>query len=191
MSVLFGPGRITITERVRDLMSRFKADTEDYAGCAVRRVVIAVPGYYPEIQRAAVRQIAEAVGFRQVELITDCSAAALGYTTLISLEQPLRLLVFSMGFMGFEASLMVVGQGGCREIANLGGLNPSGRDIDRLLMETCEAEAKGRNVPLPFINDSDSYAWLDFRDVVEEAKKRLGLGEDVQITLPASVTALC
>ena len=186
--ILFGPGRVTITDRVREMLALFKVRVEDYAGCAIRRVVMAVPGYYPEVQRAAVRQIAEVVGFQQVELISDCRAAALGYTTLVPLERLFHLLVFSMGFMGFEVSLVVVDQDGCHKVADWGGLGPSGRDINRLLMETCVAEAEQRNVPLPFIGDYDQSAWRDFRDVVEEAKKRLGLGEDVQITLPASVT---
>jgi len=186
--ILFGPERATVTERVHELLARFKTHVEDYAGHPIGRVVVAVPGYYPESQRAAVRQVAGAVGFQQVALIDDCQAAALGYTTLVPLERPLHLLVFSMGFMGFEVALIVVEPQGCHQAAHWGGLEPSGRDVDRLLMETCVAEAQGRDVSLAFIHDHGSSAWLDFRDVVEEAKKRLGLGEDAQIALLASLT---
>ncbi len=187
-SILFGLEGKTVTDRVHELLTIFKARVEDYAGCTTRRVVIAVPGYYLESQQATIRRIAGAVGFKQVELISDCQAAALGYTTLTPLEQTLHLLVFSMGFMGFEVSLVRLDQAGCHKIEERGGFDPSGRDIDRLLMETCVAQAEQRNTPLSFINSHESYIWLEFREVVEDAKKRLSLGEDIQITLPASVT---
>lgn len=186
--VVFGSKAMTVEDRVRDLLAHFKADVEEYAGSAVRRVTIAVPGYYAEAQRAATREIASEAGFQQVELVDDCQAAALGYTTLAPVEQPLCLLVFSMGFMGFEAVLLRVDRQGCHKISERGGLWPSGRDVDRLLMEACIAEAEQRNMPLPFLENAASYAWRDLRDLVETAKKRLGLGENAQITLPASLT---
>jgi len=186
--VLFGAAGMTITDRVRELLTHFKAHVTDYAGCAIQRVVIAVPGYYPQAQQAAIRRIAEEVGFQQIDLLDDCQAAALGYSTLAALDRSLTLLVFSMGFMGFEVGLIGVNGEGCHTLAHWGGLSPSGRDIDRLLMERCVAEAEGRNLPLPFLKEYDSHAWLDFRDVIEEAKRHLGLGEDTSVILPATVT---
>lgn len=186
--VVFGPNAMTVKERVRDLLAHFKADVEEYAGSAVRRVTIAVPGYYPDVQRSTTREIASEAGFQQVELVDDCQAAALGYTTLAPVEQPLCLLVFSMGFMGFEVVLLRVDRQGCHKIFEWGGLWPSGRDVDRLLMEACIAEAEQRGMPLPFLESPASYAWRELRDLVETAKKQLGLGENAQIALPASLT---
>ncbi|MCB9078379.1 MAG: Hsp70 family protein [Anaerolineaceae bacterium] len=186
--ILFGPNAMTITDLVHELLARFKVHVEDYIGGPIGRVIIAVPGYYSAVQRAEIRQIAQAVEFQQVELVDDCLVAALGYTTLNIEKRPLRLLVFSTGFMGLEVNLVKLDQTDCQIIAGQGGPELSGRDVDRLLMERCVAEAARRNVFLPFIDDFDQLAWYDFRETIEETKKRLGLGEDVRFALPANVT---
>ncbi len=184
----FGLEQLSVEDRVFEFLTHYKRYLEEYTGKDIGRVVIAVPGFYPRTQRSVIQRLADEVGLSKVVLIDDYEAAAWGYTTLEAVTRPYCLLIFSMGFSGFEVGLVTIAPNHYHLIAEKGGTSLSGRDINRLLMETCIAEAAQRNVHLPFLDKFNQVDWQNFYELVEEAKKQLGLGEDVQITLPATLT---
>lgn len=175
----------TVEDVVRDHFVEIKRSVEEYAGAEIGHTVISVPSGYAAFRRSETLDIAKSAGLGQVTLINDCAAAALDYTAELG-DKALTLLVYSMGFIGAEVSLLRVAKGRMREMAHESASAPSGRDFDVLVMASCVDYFKRRGTPLPtktYMNH-----WFDFRAIAAEAKHQLLVSEEAQLTLPTYMT---
>lgn len=172
--------RETVEDVVKDKFLTIKQSVEEYAGENIGHVVISVPARYSAYRRSETVKIAQAAGFGKVSLINDCTATALGYTCEQK-EEDATFLVYSMGFIGFEVSLLRMAKGRLREISHDGSDSPSGRDFDVLVMAAC--------VDLLKLN-TKTYTdhWFDFRGIAAEAKHQLSVYPEATLSLPTYIT---
>src|SRR5579859_407271 len=94
----------SVEDIILDGFRAIKHKIEEYAGEEVGQVAIAVPARYSSFRRAEILKIAEKLGFRDTGLINDSTAAALAYTAEQATSS--TLLVYSMGYAGYEISLL-------------------------------------------------------------------------------------
>lgn len=173
---------------VGDSLMKIRGKISTFAGDEADRAVLAVPARYSAFRRAALRQTAQAAGFRQVDLINDCTAAALGHTS--GRQQPGTLLVYSMGFHGFECSLMRYARQQLRELAHDGAEVPGGRDADLQVMALAIGTLEEKmGVKVPF-RVWTSQHWFELRALAVSVKERLtGSGEETaEMALPSYLT---
>lgn len=125
----------SIEDIILDSFRGIKRKIEEYAGEEIGQVTIAVPARYSSFRRAEVLKIAEKAGFSGACLINDSTAASLAYT----LEQAVSstLLVYSMGYSGYEISLLRAAKQNLREIAHEGDDAPGGMDFDYSMINAC------------------------------------------------------
>jgi hypothetical protein len=126
-------------EAVEDLILRsfkgIKRKIEEYTGEQIGRVTISVPARYSSFRRAEVLKIAGKAGFNKTSLLNDATAAVLAYT--FDREVSSTFLVYSMGYIGYEISLMRAAKQNLREIAHDGDNVPAGMDFDYSLILRC------------------------------------------------------
>ena len=173
-------GKETVEDIVRDNFINIKASVEEYAGEDAERVVISVPARYSAFRRSETLKIAKAAGFSKAALINDCAAAALGYTFDEGMEAA-TLLVYSIGFIGFEVSLLRIAKGRLREIAHEGAKSPSGRDFDVWIMGACVRQ-------LGLNTRTYTSHWFDLRAIASEAKHQLAVNDETVLSLPTYIT---
>jgi molecular chaperone DnaK (HSP70) len=176
-------------DAVGEIFADIKRAVETYAGEEIGRAVIAVPAQYPASRRAIVRGLAEAAGFGRVGLINDCTAAALGHTHNYTQEKKERartLLLYSMGFIGFEVSLVRYARERLRELTHEGAKTPSGRDFDVQTMVTAVERLHRDQVHLPMRVFTSH--WFDFRFLASDLKERLSVVEEADLQLPPHIT---
>jgi molecular chaperone DnaK (HSP70) len=185
--VVLGNSSQPTEDLVRDSLAKLRAKVSTFASEDAERVVLAVPARYSAFRRAALRQTAQAAGFRQVDMINDCTAAALGHT--FGRQQPGTLLVFSMGFHGFECSLLRYARQQLRELAHDGAEAPGGRDIDLQIMAAAVSTLERRGIKVP-IRVWTSQHWFELRALAASVKERLTVSGDDQaeMELPSYLT---
>lgn len=125
----------SVEDIILDSFKGIKHKIEEYAGEEIGQVTIAVPARYSSFRRSEVLKIAEKAGFTGASLINDSTAASLAYTV----EQPASstLLVYSMGYSGYEISLLRAAKQNLREIAHEGDDAPGGMDFDYTMIYAC------------------------------------------------------
>ena len=145
----------------------------------VNRAVIAVPAYYNERQREAVRRAGALAGLHVERIVNEPIAAALAHTYGRHLRQ--RLLVYDLGGGTFDASILEL-QDNVYEVIStacdtfLGGVDFDNRIVARLL-ELYEKATKR-----PF--DGDRVALARLFDAAERAKCALSEQREFHVQLP-------
>jgi molecular chaperone DnaK len=170
---------------IQDIFVNLRRAVETYAGEEIGRAVIAIPAQYSALRRSIVRELGEAAGFGRVDLINDCSAAALGHT-YDQEEKARTLLLYSMGFIGFEVSLVRYARQRLRELTHEGTKAPSGQDFDVQTMVAAIETLHQDNVHLPMRVFTSH--WFDFRFLVSDLKERLSIVEEAELQLPPYIT---
>lgn len=177
-------GTTTPEQAVLEIFRQLRGAVETYAGEEIGQAVIAVPAQYLGSRRALVRELGEEAGFGSVDLINDCTAAALGYVHDLE-EKPRTMLLYSMGFVGFEVSLVRHAHQKLRELFHEGSRSPSGSDFDVLTMAIAIEELRRQNLPLPIKVYTSQ--WFDFRILAAELKEQLA-DEEAILQLPTYLT---
>lgn len=170
---------------LREILVDIKRNTEIYAGDVIDRTVIAVPARYAARRRSTLREIAQAAGLGKVDLINDCTAAALGYTHDQE-ERPWTLLLYSMGFIGYEISLVRYARQRWREMVHEGGAAPSGRDFNLQVMSGALSAARHAGFDLPY--RAFSSQWFDFHHLASDLKEDLSVNNEAVLYLPPYIT---
>jgi molecular chaperone DnaK len=170
---------------VKDIFANIKRAVETYSGEEIGRAVIAVPAQYSALRRSIVRELGEAAGFGQVDLINDCTGAALGH--IHEQEEAARtLLLYSMGFYGYEVSLVRYARQRFRELGHEGAKTPSGRDFDMQTMVAAVEALQAKGVQLPM--RAFTGQWFDFRYLASDLKERLTTEDEATLELPPYIT---
>ncbi|KAJ1530523.1 hypothetical protein ONE63_005413 [Megalurothrips usitatus] len=125
---------------------------EARVGRAVRRAVVAVPGYFNAAQRSAVRDAAALAGLEDVRLVNETSAAALAYAHGREGQGPRNVVVVDVGGGGAAVSIVEVRNDFVRVLASSGVRLPGGEDFDREMVEYLKQVVKeehGKDVTDP------------------------------------------
>ncbi|KAK4055022.1 adenyl-nucleotide exchange factor sse1 [Microbotryomycetes sp. JL221] len=107
---------------------------------AVNDIVIAVPGWYTDVQRRAVMDAADIAGLNVLRLINDTTATALGYgitkTDLPAPEEPAKNIAFvDIGHSDFSVAIVAFNKGQLVVKGTAYDRHFGGRDLDAALSE--------------------------------------------------------
>ncbi|KAF7377707.1 Heat shock protein [Mycena sanguinolenta] len=112
----------------------------------VTDVVIAVPGWYTDIQRRAVLDAAAIAGLNPLRLINDTTAVALGYgitkSELPEADNPKHVVFVDVGHSSLSASVVAFSKGQLIVKSTAYDRNLGGRDIDYALVKHFSDEFK-------------------------------------------------
>lgn len=113
---------------------------------AVSDVVIAVPGWYTEIQRRATIDAAQIAGLNVLRLINDSTAVALGYgitkSDLPEADNPRHVVFVDVGHSNLTASVVAFSKGQLTVKSTAYERNLGGRDLDYALVRHFAEEFK-------------------------------------------------
>jgi hypothetical protein len=121
------------TEVITEVFRQLKKTVQDRTSRQVSQCVISVPARYAASQRAALREAGLGAGFADVHLINDSIAAVLSYRN--NETAAATIMVYSMGYSGFELGLVRAARGHFRALAYEGGSSPTGSSFDRMFLE--------------------------------------------------------
>ncbi|KAG6918066.1 hypothetical protein DXG01_016723 [Tephrocybe rancida] len=114
----------------------------------VQDVVIAVPGWFTDIQRRALLDAASIAGLSALRLINDTTAVALGYgitkSDLPEPENPRHVAFVDVGHSSLSISIVAFSKGQLTVKSTAYDRNLGGRDIDRALVQHFAEEFKGK-----------------------------------------------
>ncbi|KAF9031945.1 heat shock protein 70 [Hymenopellis radicata] len=135
------------------LVAMYLAKLRDIAANELKNgvtdIVIAVPGWYTDIQRRAVMDAASIAGLTVLRLINDTTAAALGYgitkSDLPEPEAPPRNVVFvDVGHSSLSCAVVAFSKGQLTVKSTAFDRNLGGRDIDYALVKHFSEEFKAK-----------------------------------------------
>jgi len=111
-------------------------------------VVIAVPGWYSDIQRRALLDAAAIAGLNCLRLINDTTAVALGYgitkSDLPEPENPRHVAFVDAGHSSFSVTIVAFSKGRLDVKSTAYDRNLGGRDIDYALLKHFAAEFQSK-----------------------------------------------
>ena len=134
LSVLIDGQALSPEEISYRILSKLKADLERSCGQVVDRVVITVPAYFNDAQRAATKRAGELAGFSVERILAEPTAAALAYG-LDRLGEKARVAVYDLGGGTFDISILELNQGVFEVLATNGDTRLGGDDFDAALAE--------------------------------------------------------
>jgi heat shock 70kDa protein 4 len=110
----------------------------------VTDIVIAVPGWYTDIQRRALLDAASIAGLNTLRLINDSTAVALGYgitkSDLPEADNPRHVAFVDVGHSSLAVSIVAFSKGQLKVLSTAYDRNLGGRDIDYALVHHFAAE---------------------------------------------------
>jgi heat shock protein 4 len=112
----------------------------------VSDVVIAVPGWFSEIQRRALLDAASVAGLNPLRLVNDYAAVALGYgitkSDLPEVENPRNVVFIDVGHSSLSVAVIAFSKGQFNVRSAAFDTHLGGRDIDLALVRHFAAEFK-------------------------------------------------
>ncbi|WP_208883811.1 Hsp70 family protein [Streptomyces armeniacus] len=171
-TVTVGGESVTPQEAVTRALRTVRERAEAEASRTVGQTVISVPARYESARRIALRDAAAAAGLEQVRLVTDSVAAVVGHTEKNSSS---TVLVFGMGYGGFELGLVRSARGHFRALGYESGAAPAapcGAAFDREILAAALHLARVH----PELADTtrwDETDWQRLRTRAERAKEEL------------------
>jgi heat shock 70kDa protein 4 len=112
----------------------------------VSDVVIAVPGWYTEVQRRALLDAAAIAGLNPLRLVNDYAAVALGYgitkSDLPEVENPRNVVFIDVGHSSLSVAVVAFSKGQFNVRSAAFDTHLGGRDIDLALVRHFAAEFK-------------------------------------------------
>jgi molecular chaperone DnaK len=165
-------GRAYSPEQLAGLIfQKLMADAARDLGEPATSVVVAVPVWFGQTERAAVRAAATSAGVPLAGLIDEPVAAALSYAARTSrADRPEHLLVYDFGGGKFEASIVARAGDSLTVLASTGDQQLGGDDLDRVVLGHVRArvaEEYGPDVVL------DEASLPRLRHAVRDAREQL------------------
>lgn len=161
------------------ILSKIKADAEQYLGQPVKQAVITVPAYFDDSQRQATKQAGEIAGLEVVRIINEPTAAALAYG--LEKKNAHTIAVYDLGGGTFDISVLELGEGVYQVKATNGDTHLGGDDFDKVILDSFADEFKKEHgVDLR----KDPQALQRLRDAAEKAKIELSSSMETEINLP-------
>ncbi len=180
MAVIEVEGReFTPQEISAKVLSKIKADAENYLGQPVKQAVITVPAYFDDSQRQATKQAGEIAGLEVLRIINEPTAAALAYG--LDKQNVHTIAVYDLGGGTFDITILELGEGVYEVKATNGDTHLGGDDFDQALLTYLADEFKKEHgVDLR----KDPQALQRLRDAAEKAKIELSSSMEAEVNLP-------
>ncbi len=116
------------------ILRTLRLQAESALGYPVTRAVIAVPAYFDDAQRQAVRDAGQIAGLDVVRLINEPTAAALAYG-VSKQSEPTTVAVFDLGGGTFDISILRVANDVFTVLSSHGDASLGGDDWDQRIVE--------------------------------------------------------
>jgi tetratricopeptide (TPR) repeat protein len=165
-------GSVTFETQAQAHLQLLRERLATYRDAAILGAAVAAPPCYGLNQRAALRSLAQAVGFGNVTLIDESLAAAL--LAYQGQREPTTVLVYCLGQSVFFVSVLQVGNGMPRALNHEGSTQLGSQDIDALLTEEIARWLARENIRLT--DDRDAIRRL----LVESEKAKIRLSTDTE-----------
>lgn len=163
------------------ILSKLKADAENYLGQPVTEAVITVPAYFDDSQRQATKDAGKIAGLEVKRIINEPTAAALAYGIDKEGKKDEKIAVFDLGGGTFDVSILELGDGVFEVKSTNGDTHLGGEDFDMAIVNHfLEEFKKEHGVDI----HSDKAAMQRLKDEAEKAKKELSTTNETDINLP-------
>jgi molecular chaperone DnaK len=163
------------------VLKKLAVMAEERFGEPARKVVITVPAYFGDNERAATKSAGEIAGLEVVDIINEPTAAAIAHG--LESRKTGNILVFDLGGGTFDVTVMAVGaDGGMQVLATGGDRRLGGMDFDNAIVEKMNATARQGGLDI----ESEAWARQDAYDKAEALKKDLSSLESSTTSLTGS-----
>ena len=164
------------------VLRRLCAAAEEATGVEPRRVVITVPAWFTQAQRADTRRAGELAGLETARIINEPTAAALAHAHGAQIRR--RALAYDLGGGTFDVSL-VEQDGPVVEVrASHGDTHLGGDDVDAALVERVLAHLRERDPELAAAVRTSTPALVRLLQAVEAAKIELSAAVKATLRVP-------
>ena len=172
-------GRTFLPQEIcAQILIRLKHDAEQYLGVPVSGAVITVPAFFDDAQRQATREAARIADIEVLRLLSEPTAAALGFR-LEHLET--KTLVLDLGAGTCDVSLVETGDGVVEVRAISGDNGLGGDDWDQRIVDWLARRFRNATgVDLTV----DRVAVQRLREAAEKAKIELSVSAGATVTIP-------
>ncbi|KAE9400308.1 heat shock protein 70 [Gymnopus androsaceus JB14] len=134
------------TQLVAMYLGRLRDTASAELKTSVSDIVIAVPGWFTDVQRRAIHDAASIAGLNVLRLINDTTATALGYgitkSDLPEADSPKHVAFVDVGHSSMSVAIVAFSKGQLTVKSTAYDRNLGGRDIDFALVRHFAAEFK-------------------------------------------------
>jgi molecular chaperone DnaK len=178
-AAMLGGKMRSIPELSSYILAHCKNVSEAFLQQRIQDAVIAVPAYFNDSQRAAVKEAGKLAGFNVKRIVNEPTAAALAYGFNRGFNQ--RVLVYDFGGGTFDISVLQLHQNVFEVVATGGDTFLGGVDFDnRIIDYTLEEFRRQTKIDL----SQSPIAMQRIKSAAEAAKIDLSMMANVQIELP-------
>ncbi|MDE0119771.1 MAG: molecular chaperone DnaK [Bdellovibrionales bacterium] len=161
------------------ILSKLKADAEEYLGQKVTEAVITVPAYFNNSQRQATKDAGHIAGLEVKRIINEPTVAALFYG--MDKKTNKQIAVYDFGGGTFDISILEIAEGLVEVKSTNGDTFLGGDDFDAAIIDWMISEfKKSSGIDL----SNDKMALQRLREHAEKAKIELSSMQETHINLP-------
>lgn len=161
------------------ILSKIKADAEDYLGEPVNQAVITVPAYFNDSQRNATKDAGKIAGLEVLRIINEPTASSLAYG--LDKKQNEVIAVYDLGGGTFDISILDVGDGVFQVRSTSGDTFLGGDDFDQRIIDYLADEFE-KDEGIDLRKQRQSLQRL--KEAAEKAKIELSTMQQTEINLP-------
>ncbi len=161
------------------ILSKIKADAEEYLGEPVSKAVITVPAYFNDSQRNATKDAGKIAGLEVMRIINEPTASSLAYG--LDKKQNEVIAVYDLGGGTFDISILDVGEGVFQVRSTSGDTFLGGDDFDERLINYLADEFK-KEQGIDLREQRQSLQRL--KEAAEKAKIELSTTQQTEVNLP-------
>jgi len=163
-----------------EILRYLKTFAEEKLGQRIHKAVITVPAYFDDAQRKATKDAGKIAGLQVERIISEPTAAALGYGLENSTKEE-KILVYDLGGGTFDVSVLDLAEGTFEVLSTSGDNQLGGDDFDQRIIDWLIVKIKQEsNVDLAH----DKMAKQRLKDEAEKAKINLSSQLQAEINLP-------
>jgi len=162
------------------ILAKVKANAEAYLSQPITQAVIAVPTYFNDIQRNAIKDAGKIAGLEVLRLINDTTAASLAYGLKKKQDEVIAVYDLGGGFLDF--SIVEIGDGVFQVRSTNGDAFLGGDDFDQRIIDYVTGEFQREHKKIDLRKDHQALQRL--REAAEKAKIELSSVTQTEINLP-------
>ena len=169
------------------IIKKMVFNAEKYLKKAINQLVITVPAYFSDSQRALTRQAAEALGLKVLRIINEPTAAALAYGFDEKKKQNSNILIFDLGGGTFDVSILALEKDQEKNetrfevLGTSGDTNLGGEDFDDALVEIVLKKLNDKKIEDKIRKDKQAMKRL--KVACENTKKLLSISQEAHIRI--------